>query len=242
MRPERRRGDPPDLPGLLTELYVSQHLTIAQCAAVLGIPARTVRDRLRRYGIPRRTKGGWQREDRRVLPADVLADLYARDGLSADDVGRKLGTSRKVVLRNAHDLGLPVRTGGPVPLTSPDEIELINALYADSIVAAVLAEHKIPQVQPGGPIWQRFPEPAPLTRKLVEDLYWRCGIGLHHIELLSGQPAQTVRGFMRRSGTAVRHPGGRSPFLRRWRAGSSVYENPPRAGQRAEPSIGGIQL
>jgi hypothetical protein len=229
VRPERRRGDPQDLPRLLTELYVSRHLTIAQVATVVGMPARTVRDRLRRYGIPRRTKGGWEREDRRVLPADVLTDLYAVDGLSADDVGRKLGTSRKVVLRNAHDLGLPVRTGGPVPLTSPEEIELINALYADSVVAGVLAEHKIPQVPPGGPIWQRFPEPAPLTRKLIDDLYWRCGIGLSHIELLTGQPAQTVRGFMRRSGITVRHPGGRSPFLRRWRTGSAGPGNPAAA-------------
>jgi hypothetical protein len=88
VRPERRRGDPPDLPRLLTELYVSRQLTIAQAGAVLGIPARTVHDRLRRYGIPRRTKGGWEREDRRVLPADILADLYARDGLSARCSGR----------------------------------------------------------------------------------------------------------------------------------------------------------
>ena len=62
--------------------------------------------------------------------------------------------------------------------------------------------------------------PVPLTRELVADLYWRCGIGLHHIELLTGQPAHTVRGFMRRARIPVRHPGGRSPFLRRWRAGT----------------------
>lgn len=38
-------------------------------------------------------------------------------------------------------------------------------------------------------------------------------------ELLAGQSAQTVIGFMRRAGIAIRHPGGRSPFLRRWRSG-----------------------
>jgi hypothetical protein len=36
--------------------------------------------------------------------------------------------------------------------------------------------------------------------------------------LLTGQPAMTVRGFMRRAGIPLRHPGGRTPFLRRWRA------------------------
>lgn len=76
-------------------------------------------------------------------------------GLSADDVGRKLDASRKIVLRTAHD-----------------------------------------------------------------GLYWGCGVGLHHVELVTGQPAHTVRGFMRRVRIPVRDPGGRSPFLRRWRAGT----------------------
>ena len=213
MRPERRRGDPPNLPEIFAELYVHRHLTTEQVGAVLGIPARTVRDRLRRYGIRPRTRGGWEREERRVLPASVLWDLYSRDGLSADEVGRRLDTTRTAVLRNAHDLGLPVRTGGCVPLPGPNEIELVNALYADERVCAVLAEHQIPQVPAGGPIWQRFPQPLPLTRRLVEDLYWRCGVGLHHIELLTGQPAKTVRGFMRGTGITPRHTGGRSPFL-----------------------------
>jgi DNA-binding CsgD family transcriptional regulator len=221
IRPERRRGDPADLAGTLAQLYVDRRLTTAQIGKMLGIPGRTVRDRLRRYGIQARTKGGWEREDRRILQADALWALYGLEGLSADDVARKLDTSRKTVLRTAHELGLPVRTGGAVPQSGPAEINLINALYADTLVDAVLAEHKIPYVLAGGPLWQRFPEPVPLSRQLVEDLYRRCGVGLNHIELLTGQPAQTVRGFMRRTGIASRHHGGRSPFLRRWRAGAA---------------------
>jgi len=239
-RSERRRGDPPDLAGLLAELYINRHLTSAQVGEALGIPGRTVRDRLRRYGIRTRTRGGWERKDRRVLPAGVLADLYSRDGLSADDVGRKLDTSRNVVLRSAHDLGFPVRIGGAVPQSGPDEIELIDALYADDLVAGVLAEHNIPRVPAGGPIWQRFPEPIPLTRQLVADLYAHCGVGLHHIELLTGQPAQTARGFIHRIGMTPRHPGGRSPFLRRWRTGSSQDENPS-SGTRG-PRTGHVQV
>lgn len=216
-RPDRRRADPASLPEILTELYVHQHLTITQVGALLGIPATTVRDRMRRHGIQTRTRGGWERQDRRALPVDALWDLYRRDGLSAQDVGRKLGTSLKTVLRSAHDCGLPVRTGGTVPQAGPAEIELVNALYSDPLVSTVLAEHQIPRAPAGGSIWQRFPIPVPLTRQLAEDLYWRCGAGLNHIELLTGQPAQTVAGFMRRAGIALRHPGGRSPFLRRWR-------------------------
>ncbi len=67
----------------------------------------------------------------------------------------------------------------------------------------------------------RADSPVPLTTPLVKDLYRGCGTGLSHIELLTGQPAMTVRGFMRRAGIPPRHPGGRTPFLRRWRQGAA---------------------
>lgn len=219
-RPQTRRADPPDLAAILTELYARQRLTTPQIGRLLSMPDRTVRTRLRQYGIRIRTRGGWQREDRRALPAGTLRMLYSVYGLSADDVARKLDTSRKIVLRTAHDLGMPVRTGGAAPQSGPEEIQLIEALYADELVQGVLADHEIAPVPAGGPIWQRFPEPIPLTEWLVRDLYWRCGVGLSHIELVTGQPEHTVWGFMRRAGIATRHPGGRSPFMRRWRAGS----------------------
>ena len=223
-QPPRRHGDPPNLPEILTELYVQRHLTIRQIGTLLGIPTATVRNRLRRYGIRTRTQGAWEREGRRVLPTDVLWGLYGRERLSADDVGRILGASRKVVLRNAHDLGFPVRTGGVAAWSGPSEIELVNALYADELIDAVLAGHKIARVPAGGPIWQRFPRPVPLTKQLVEDLYWGCGVGLSHIELLTGQPAQTVGRLMGRYEITTRPPGGLSPFLRRWRTGSITGE------------------
>jgi hypothetical protein len=73
-------------------------------------------------------------------------------------------------------------------------------------------------VPPGGPIWQRFPVPARLSADLAEELYESCGIGVHHIELLTGQPADSVRKLLHAAGVALRAAGGRSPFLRRWRA------------------------
>jgi hypothetical protein len=63
---------------------------------------------------------------------------------------------------------------------------------------------------------------VPLTTPLVKDLYWGCGMGLNHIELLTGQAAGTVWGFARRAGIPLRHPGGRCPFLRRWRDGQAI--------------------
>jgi hypothetical protein len=211
-----RRDDPPGLRRLLTALYQEGRLSSPQIAAITGVPERTVRDRLRRYGIRVRTRGGWNREDRQQVAAEVLDDLYTRLGLTADEVGQRLGTSRSTVLRSAHALGIPVRVGGIVQTSDPEEIELIEALYADPRIAAVLDARDVPRVPSGGAIWQRFPDPVPLTTPLVKDLYWGCGAALTHIELLTGQPAMTVRGFMRRAGIPVRHPGGRTPFLRRW--------------------------
>jgi hypothetical protein len=216
-RPQRRADDPPGLPQLMTELYEVARLSSRQIAAVTGLPERTVRDRLRRYGIRARSRGKWNREDRRTVPAQTLRDLYEQLGMTAAEVGKLIGVSHNTVLRSAHALGVPVRTGGAVPLSGPGEIELVTALYEDGRIASVLDAHDIPRVPPGGPICERFPEPVPLSTPLVKDLYWYCGAGLHHIELLTGQPAMTVRGFMRREGIPARHPGGRTPFLRRWR-------------------------
>jgi hypothetical protein len=144
------------------------------------------------------------------------------------------------VLRSAHALGVPVRSGGAVPVQGPEEIELVPALYADPLIAAVLDARDVPRVPPGAPLWGRFPDPVPLSAPLVKDLYWGCGAGLAHIELLTGQPAMTVRGFMRRAGIPLRHPGGRTPFLRRWRA-SRQAAKPSRTGLPApEDRTGGL--
>jgi hypothetical protein len=216
-RPLRRAGDPPGLPQLMTELYDVAGLSTRQIAAVTGLPERTVRDRLHRYGIRVRSRGKWNRGDRRTVPVQTLRDLYEQLGMTAAEVGNLIGVSPSTVLRSAHSLGVSVRTGGAVPLAGPGEIELVNALYEDDRISSVLDAHDIPRVPPGASICERFPEPVPLSTPLVKDLYWHCGAGIHHIELLTGQPAMTVRGFMRREGIPVRPPGGRTPFLRRWR-------------------------
>jgi hypothetical protein len=217
-RPTRRQGDPPDVQQLITRLYEEARLSSRDISVLLGIPERTIRERLHRYGVQVRTRGPWSREQRATVPAELLIQLYVQLGLTAEAVGRRLGTSSRVVLRSAHAYGLPVRTGGTFAEEEPEEIELIDALYGDPLVAAALRQYGISRIPAGGHIYGRFPNPIALTTPLVKDLYWACGIGLNHIELLTGQPAMTVRGFMIRSGIPLRHPGGRTPFMRRWRA------------------------
>jgi DNA-binding CsgD family transcriptional regulator len=220
------------MPALLRALYGDARLNSREIAAILGIPERTVRDRLRRYGIRARTPGRCNREDRTTVPAEVLQVLYVERGMTAAEVGQRLGMSRNTVLRSAHTLGVPVRSGGMVPLPGPEEIELVNALYADPLIAAVLTAHEIPPVPPGSSLSERFPEPLPLTTPLIKGLYWECGAGTNHIELLTGQPAESVRKFMHRAGIPLRMPGGRTPFIRRWRSGLADGPLPARLADR----------
>jgi hypothetical protein len=215
-RPHRAAEDE-RLDQLMARLYRDLRLPSPQIAGLTGMSEHAVRDRLRARGVPIRTRGRHNREDREVVSPDDLTALYLQGGLSADEAGRLLGVSRKVVLRSAHDQGLPVRVGGPPPACGPSEIELLAALYADPQVRRALARHGLPVVTVAGPIWERFPAPRRLTPSLVADLYQDCGVSLHHIELLTGQPATTVGALLHASGIQLRPAGGRSPFMRRWR-------------------------
>ena len=221
-RLSRRLQRPGDLACLLQELYVSQRLTSKEIGARLEMSERTVRDRLNEFGIPLRTRGWANREDRILLPIELVETMYLKEGLSAQEIAREFGTSRHIVLRLAHDHGWPVRLGGPPARRGPTEIELLEAMYADPDVVAALCRHHIPAVPPGGPIWQRFPVPIPLNYCLLRDLYIDCGLGTYHIELITGQPAMTVSHRLYSAGIPLRSPGGRSPFLRRWRRKQSA--------------------
>ncbi len=214
----RRAAADPAVVAALKDLYLRFRLTSGQIASLTGIPERTVRDRLRADGVTMRSRGRCNREDRQTVAADVLTDLYVRAGLTAAETGSTLGVHRRIVLRTAHDLGLPVRIGGPAPRAGPTEIELVDALYADSMVRRVMARHGLPRMSAAGPISQRFPAPLAINPELAAELYDECGLGLRHIELLTGQPGDTVRAMLHRHGVKLRGSGGRSPFLRRWRS------------------------
>lgn len=203
---------------LMTRLYVEVGLSSVQISELTGIPQRTVRDRLRLSGARMRTRGRVNREDRAAVSPERIAELYVAAGLTAAEVGRLLGVSHQIVLRSAHDEGFPVRVGGPEPASGPAEIELVEALYDDPLVGRTLGRHGVVHRPPGGPIWQRFPVPQRVTPELAEELYAGCGLSVRHIELLTGQPAQTILRILHAHGVALRPAGGRSPFLRRWRA------------------------
>ncbi|HEU5419011.1 MAG TPA: hypothetical protein VFV41_15070 [Streptosporangiaceae bacterium] len=212
------RTRPPDVRGeLVADLYQRCRLSSTQIARLTGVPARTVTQWLHARGVPVRTRGRMRREDRLSVPLPSLIELYVRGGLSASETGQLLGVSLRVVLRAAHDLGLPVRIGGPPGRHGPADIRLVDALYGDRLVCDALARHGVAAVPPGGAIWERFPARVPVTGDLVTELYVGCGLGLRQIELLTGAPAETVRQMLARHGVPLRGQGGRSPFLRRWR-------------------------
>lgn len=71
-------------------------------------------------------------------------------------------------------------------------IQLIEVLYDDVDVSRILTAHDIPIIREPGPIWQRFPNPMPLTEEILTGLYVECGLACFHIELLTGYPVQTV--------------------------------------------------
>jgi len=220
-RMTRRSAENERLDQLMARLYLEQRMPSTQIAELAGIPDHTVRTRLRAHGVPIRTRGRNNREDRAEVTQADLDALYLLGGLSADEAGRLLGVSRNIVLRSAHDQGLPVRVGGAPPSRGPSEIELLTALYADPQVRRVLDRHGVPVVTLAGPIWKRFPAPQQLTAALVTELYEDCGLSTHHIELLTGRPAAAAAAVLRASGVKLRPTGGRSPFMRRWREGGA---------------------
>lgn len=225
-----------DLDEIMEDLYLRLRLTSTRISELTGVPARTVRDRIRSRGARMRTRGRLNREDRLPVPAGALFEMYVRAGLPAAEVGRNLGVSHRIVLRAAHEEGLPVRIGGPPPRRGPEEIELVQALYADPVVLRALERHGLPEVPSGGPIWQRFPVPARLSHELARELYVDCGLGLTHVELLTGQPAESVRRVLQAAGVQRRPTGGRSPFMRRWRASQAATGPGQVTDHAGEPS------
>jgi hypothetical protein len=216
-RMARRTAEGERLDQLMARRYQDHRMPSPQIAELTGLSEYAVRSRLRARGVPIRSRGRNNREDRAVVSPDDLAALYLQAGLSAEEAGKLLGVSHRIVLRSAHEQGLSVRVGGAPPSHGPSEIELLTALYSDPQVRRVLDRHGVPEVTMTGPIWKRFPAPQPLTAGLVTDLYETCGLSTHHIELLTGRPAAAARALLRASGVRLRPTGGRSPFMRRWR-------------------------
>ena len=94
-------------------------------------------------------------------------------------------------------------------------IHLLDELYRDPDVLAVLARHDVPLQPQPGPIAERFPEPVAVEPALLEDLYVTTGLSARHVELLTGQPAEQLLDAMHAAGIAVRPLTSFSPWRRR---------------------------
>ncbi len=214
-----RRRSPLVSRELLEELYLGQRLTVEEVATWTGVSPSKVKASLRAHQVPIRTRGRCNREDRRRVSRPLLEFFYVDRGWSADDIGRMLGVSRNVVLRAAHDHGLAVRAGGTRG-TRTTRIELLKALYDDPRVEDALRRHGVPKRAVAGTVSQRFPVPAPLTPELLRELYEDEGLSARHIELLTGQPSETVRRRLRDLRIPLRGRGGHAPIAAR------LFRNP----------------
>jgi hypothetical protein len=216
-RPRRCPAPAPDIAAALVDFYLNQRLDRAEVARRLGVSDGRVRTWLRHLGVPVRTRGWNNREDRRRDPTQLIEDLYVTAGLSADEVAAHIGSTRGRVLASAHEGDLPVRPGAAA--TDGAEVSLLTALYRDRRVLTALARHGVSANLTPGPITERFATPIRLSPQLLADLYKECGLSTTQIELVTGQPAATVRRHLHHAAIPLRHAGGLAPFTRRARHG-----------------------
>jgi transposase len=212
-RLQRRHVVPAEITHQIRDLYVDHRLTRRQIAEKLAVSEHTVRTTLDRSGVDTRTRGGFNREDRTRIPADVLRRLYGRQQLTVAQVAARLNSTPAVVSASLHEHGIPVRR--PTWQTPPEQVCVLNELYADHVLLAVLRRHGVPRRSLPGGLASRFPEPFPLTAPLLHDLYVECGLSAKHIELVTGQPSVQVYRHLAAHGVPRRRPGGLSPWRRR---------------------------
>lgn len=184
-------------------------------AEALDVTRERVSRELARRQLPPRPRPVPGRAARLEAPVEEVRRLYVDSQWAAEDVGAILDLPGPVVLRTGHAHGIPIRQGG-YPVVSAT-VELIDGLYADAEIAAVLDQHRVPQRPPGGGIAERFPEPVPLTPNLLTDLYTGAGCSSPQIELLTGESQVIVRDRMHRWGIPFRQKH-MSPALMRLRA------------------------
>jgi len=136
---------------------------------------------------------------------------------SAEDVAAQLDSTVHVVLRTGHAHGVPIRQGGGGRPAVTATVALIDSLYRDEQISEVLDRHAVPRRPAGGDIAVRFPDPVPMTKQLLDELYHGAGCSSSQIELLTGQSQAVVRASMHHLKIALR-PEHMSPALLRLRA------------------------
>ena len=130
----------------------------------------------------------------------------------AAEIGRHVGVSKKIVLTALHSHGLPVRPPGP---RRPPNEPVLDRLYRDPEVVAVLTRHRVSTIPTPGPLRSRFPTPARLTTQLLDDLYTAIGLSAGFMSLLSGHTETSVRQALQQAGIPARKQGARCPWAQR---------------------------
>ena len=201
---------------VLEDLYLTQGLTLSQIGRRYHTTHYRVHDWLVAAGIPVAPRTS--RAHRRSLPREQLEEMYVAEEMTAAEIASELECLEAQVLRALHDLGIPVRLGGFRRRRSGGEqpaMRVLDELYRDPEVLAVLARHDVPLRPEPGTIVERFPEPVVVGPALLEELYVRTGLSARHVELLTGQPHEQLLGAMHAAGIAVRPLTSYSPWRRR---------------------------
>jgi hypothetical protein len=138
-----------------------------------------------------------------------LRHLYVNQQWTAQQIAGHLGVDPALVNFAAHSHRIPVRHGGH--RTQDDAVVLLDALYDDADVVAMLARYGVPVRRRAGTLTRRFPHSPPLGGELVDELYHTLGLSTIQISLLTGHSASNVLDVLRRHGTPTRR-GSRSPW------------------------------
>ena len=104
-----------DLPvKVLEQKYLVEKKTAADIAKELDVDASLVINNLHRADIPVRPTNN---KPRVIIPKEDLVRMYEKEGLTASDIGRKLGCHYSVVWRYLKKYGIPRRNSGTISRT-----------------------------------------------------------------------------------------------------------------------------
>ena len=195
----------------LERQYVEEQATLSELAARYEVAAPTVRRWLEACGIKVRGRPpgtGLRPETPPILSRGELWELYVEQGLTVAQIAPRFGVSKNVVSTALHAQRIPVRPSGP---SRRPPVVLLDALYADATVTAVLDRHGIERQPQAGSLRERWPDPAPVSQEALQELYVTVGLSVNHISLLTGHQPSGVRLRLQQAGLSARS-GSRSPW------------------------------
>lgn len=195
----------------LRRRYDTEGHTLAQIAAHYGVPDPTVRRWLEIAQIPLRVRppsSGQRPDEPPELTRSALWDRYVTQGRTAGEIAAEFAVTKNIVTSALHAHRIPVRAPGP---STREPIVLLDALYADPDVRAVLDRHQIPIRPHAGTLRERWPSPTEPSEDALRELYLDIGLSAAQISLLTGLQVAGVRHRLQRAGLNARSSG-RSPW------------------------------